>query len=98
MATKMEIYLIKALSSSGRKCYGGIRPTKYKLKARWTVLQEKKPSVNQIVRITNFITKFYDGFDEKKAEMFMEYLKYIMMNDPNVLMESYEYYLKIFKI
>jgi len=95
MATTMEIYMKKALDSKSRK---GSRPTKYKIKARWDVLQENKPSIKQFIRITNFITKFYDGFDEEKADAFMKDLQIIMMTEPNILMHSYEYYLKIFKI
>jgi len=95
MATKMEIYLKKALDLKSQK---GSRPTKYKIKARWDVLQEDKPSIEQYVRITNFITKFYDGFDEEKADAFIKDLHIIMMTEPNILMHSYEYYLKIFKI
>jgi hypothetical protein len=95
MATTMQTYLKKALDSKTRK---GIRPTKYKIKARWDVLQENKPSIEQYVRITKFITDFYDGFDEKQADAFMHDLHNIMMTDPSVLMESYEHYLKIFKI
>jgi len=95
MATTMQTYMKKALDSSTRK---GIRPTKYKIKARWNVLQENKPSIEQYVRITKFITGFYNGFDEKQADAFMYHLHNIMMTDPNVLMRSYEYYLKIFTI
>ena len=96
MATTMEIYMKKALINS--KSQKGSRPTKYKIKARWDVLQENKPSIEQFIRITNFITKFYDGFDEEKADAFMKDLHIIMMTEPNILMHSYEYYLKIFKI
>jgi hypothetical protein len=95
MATTMEIYLKKALDSKTRK---GIRPTKYKIKARWDVLQENKPSIEQYVRITQFITNFYDGFNEEKADVFMYHLHNIMMMEPHALMHSYEHYLKIFKI
>ena len=45
MATKMEIYLKKALDLKSQK---GSRPTKYKIKARWDVLQENNISVLQI--------------------------------------------------
>jgi len=95
MASTLQTYMEKALDSKTRK---GIRPTKYKIKARWNVLQENKPSIEQYVRITKFITNFYNGFDEKQADAFMYDLHEIMLTEPNVLMHSYEHYLKIFKI
>ena len=95
MATTMQTYMKKALDSKTRK---GIRPTKFKIKARWNVLEENGPSIEQYVRITKFITGFYNGFDENKADAFMYDLHEIMIAEPNKLMHSYEHYLKIFRI
>ena len=91
----MQSYLKKALESLQRK---GSKPSKSKIKARWTILRDNMPSLEQYERITKFITKFYGGFDGKKAELFMEYLENIMLTDPGKSMKSHEYYLKIFKI
>jgi len=94
MEYAMQTFMKTALDSTPRT---GSKPTKSTMKARWNVLQENMPSIEQYVRITKFITNFYDGFDEKKADAFMYHLHNIMMTDPNVLMQSYEFYLKIFK-
>jgi len=94
-AITMQTYLKTALDSTPRT---GSKPTKSKMKARWTILRENMPSIEQYVRITKFICNFYDGFDEKRADEFMEDLENIMLTDPGKSMQSHEYYLKIFKI
>jgi len=42
------------------------------MKARWDVLRENRPTVEQYVRVTKFLTVVYDGFDEERADEFMK--------------------------
>jgi hypothetical protein len=95
MTTTMRTYMINALASKQRK---GSNPSKSQIDARFTLLMESMPSDEQYWRIAWFISIFYGGFDEKKADAFIHDLHNIMLTDPGKSMKSFEYYLKIFKI
>jgi hypothetical protein len=94
----MQSYLLTALKSGVKSSRKGSKPSKSKIQARWKELMENPPTNQQYVRITKFLTVFYDGFAEEKADDFIDDLENIMLTDPSPVMKSYEYYLKIFKI
>jgi len=98
VVTEMETYPKNALKMGVNSSREGSKPTKSKIKARWEVQRESPPTIEQYVRITKFLTVFYDGFDEERADEFISHLENIMMTDPSPVMKSYEYYLKIFNI
>jgi hypothetical protein len=94
----MQSYLHNALKSGVKSSCKGSKPSKSKIKARWEVQRENPLTYQQYVRIINFITFLYDGFDKEKADEFIYNLENIMLTDHNSVMKSYEYYLKILKI
>ena len=86
----MRSYLHTALKSGVKSSRKGNKPTKSKIKARWEVLMENPPTIEQYVRITKSLTVFYDGFKEEWANSFMYDLENIMITDPSPVMKSYE--------
>ena len=87
---KLESYFSKELKLVN---IIGIRPSEAKKKERREILI-KTPFIQQERgRIYDFTTKFYEGY----CSEFQRFLYNIKVNDPNPVMQSNDYYLKIFE-
>ena len=71
----------------------GIRPSEAKIKERWEKLSKRSTKERERDRIFDFTTNFYEGY----CKEFQWFLKNIKVNDPNPVMQSNDYYLKIFE-
>ena len=84
--TKLESYYSKELKLVNLI---GIRPSEAKIKERWEKLSKERERERD--RIFDFTTNFYEGY----CKEFQWFLKNIMVTDPNPVMQSNDYYLKI---
>jgi len=71
----------------------GTIPSEAKIKERWEKMSKEREPERARDRIFDFTTNFYEGY----CKDFQMFLKNIMVNDPNPVMQSTDCYLKIFE-